>query len=163
VHEIFRKKISEQTPEFSGARGVSMDSLRNIESIPYDNSVNRTHSKSKMTLENSLASEDPLRECRKWAKRGAVFVALMKETEAETESEVLESVMNMKYDLQTMGKTVKCFRNIQKLMIDWTNSSRFNYKEPPKPKDVWRWIRHVCEQYMKSKEKEKKIGIHMSS
>lgn len=65
LHGVVRKKISEQTPEFSGARGVSVDSLRNKESIGYDYSVHRTHSKSKITLENSLASEDPLRECRK--------------------------------------------------------------------------------------------------
>lgn len=126
--------MSEQTPEFNGPRGMSIDSLRKLSSLG---------------LDNSLVSEDT-RECRKCAKRGAIFLALMKETNTQTENDVLEAVMNLKYDMETMGKMGKCMRNVQKLMIDF-DGTKWSYKSPPRPKDVWRWIRGIAEQYLKKR------------
>lgn len=90
-------------------------------------------------------------------------MALMKETESKSEAEVLEAVMNLKYDVQSSIKTVKCMKNIQKLLIDSSNSQKFSYKNPPKPKDVWRWVRHICEEYIRLKKANKAVLVNVSA
>lgn len=117
---------------------MSTDSLRRIESLG---------------IENSLNSEEFGKECRHCVKRGALIASILRETSCENEKDILDSIMNMKYDLQVLTKNSKCIRNIQKLIIDCSNSQKFSYKNPPKPKDVWRWVRFICEEYMKLKKK----------
>lgn len=82
----------EQTPEFCGTRGLSIDSLRKIDSLGFD---------------NSMASEEFPRECRKCSKKRVIFLALIREMGVDSENELLDAVMNMKYDLQGVEKVQK--------------------------------------------------------
>ena len=135
------RQSKEETPEFWGIRGISVDSMK---------------AKS-FGMDNSFISEDYPNECRKWTKRGVIFLALMRETNTESENDLLEAVMNMKYDLQVVSKSVKWMRNLQKLLMDCTTSDKFSVKNPPKPKDVWRWVRHLWDEYMKFKKSKKEL------
>lgn len=134
------RQSKEETPEFWGIRGISVDSMK-IKSIG---------------IENSFISEDFPIEWRKWTNRGVIILALMRETNAQSENDLLEAVMNMKYDLQVVSKSVKCMRNLQKLLMDWSSSDSFSVKNPPKPKDVWKWVRHLWDEYHKYKNKSKR-------
>lgn len=67
----------------------------------------------------------------------------MRETNSDEENGLLEAVINMKYDLQAMSKAAKCVKNLQKLLIECSNARYFSNKNPPKPKDIWRWVKHL--------------------
>ena len=76
----------------------------------------------------------------------------MQQLKLENENEVLDAIVNMKYDLQVMAKSTKVIRGLQKMLIDTCGSNKFTHKNPPKAKDVCKWVKYLADEYVKNRK-----------
>lgn len=110
---------------------------------------------SNMSTQNSGIRTEQTPEFRgprgMFAEEFTILKELMKDLGVNTEMELKHKLCSYQEQIDHSQKAMKLEQNLGKLLIDTDPRNHFSETNFPRTKDIWRWVRHLCSEYMKVK------------